>query len=197
MLVVKLGGSMSRDPLLRDWLELLTGLGGGRVVIVAGGGGFADQVRAHQACWGFNDLAAHNMAILAMMQSAFMLHSLVPGMTLASSAPDISAALHRCEVAVWTPTALLREQPDDMTHWDVTADSLAAWLSGHLVAERLVVVKSCAIEPGLDLATHARNGTLDDAFERFTRDAGYLIDIVHKSELDRMRALLLHRSPAM
>lgn len=192
MLVVKLGGSMSRDPALRDWLELLTEQGGGRVVIVAGGGGFADQVRAHQACWGFNDLAAHNMAILAMMQHAFMLHSLVPGMTLASSALDISAALHRCEVAVWTPSGMLRERADDMTHWDVTSDSLAAWLSGHLVAERLVVVKSCLIEPGLDLAAHTRNGTLDDAFERFTRDAGYLIDIVNKSELDRMRALLQH-----
>ena len=45
MWVVKIGGSLSHDPMLRKWLVELCEVGGGRVVIVPGGGDFADKVR--------------------------------------------------------------------------------------------------------------------------------------------------------
>ena len=73
MWVVKIGGSLSRDPLLKRWLSELCDFGGGRVLIVPGGGGFADQVREHQAVWEFDDVAAHNMAVLAMAQHALLM----------------------------------------------------------------------------------------------------------------------------
>ena len=76
MWIVKLGGSLERDALLPRWLELLAELGGGRVVIVPGGGGFADQARAAQAWWQLDDLPAHNMAVLGMAQSAAMMQGL-------------------------------------------------------------------------------------------------------------------------
>ena len=41
MWVVKIGGSLNNDPVLTQWLELLAQLGGGRVTLVCGGGGFA------------------------------------------------------------------------------------------------------------------------------------------------------------
>ena len=66
MWVVKIGGSVCADTLLPQWLDLLVKLGGGRVVVVCGGGSFADEVRRVQAHWAFDDLAAHNMAVLAM-----------------------------------------------------------------------------------------------------------------------------------
>ena len=49
MWVVKLGGSLTGDPLLPQWLALLAQLGGGRVTVVCGGGRFADEVRHAQA----------------------------------------------------------------------------------------------------------------------------------------------------
>ena len=70
MWVVKLGGSLNGDPLLAQWLELLVQLGGGRVTVVCGGGGFADEVRRAQSHWHFDDVPAHNMAVLAMAQTA-------------------------------------------------------------------------------------------------------------------------------
>jgi len=58
MWVVKIGGSMNHDPLLPQWLDLLSQLGGGRVTVVCGGGSFADEVRREQARWHVDDLAA-------------------------------------------------------------------------------------------------------------------------------------------
>jgi aspartokinase-like uncharacterized kinase len=188
--VVKLGGSLNRDPLLRKWLQLLAGAGAHRVVIVPGGGGFADQVREHQAQWHFDDLSAHNMAVLAMMQSAILLQSLVPGLRTAATVAEIDRVLQAGEVAVWSPVEWLRQQADDMTHWGATSDSLAAWLAGQLGAARLVLVKSCTVPPGVGVAQHVQNGLLDADFGRVTANAGYTIDLLGKMELARMQDLL-------
>ena len=51
--------------------QTLARLGGGRVTLVCGGGAFADVVRQAQGHWGFVDLSAHNMAVLAMLQAAW------------------------------------------------------------------------------------------------------------------------------
>ena len=91
MWVVKLGGSLNNDPLLPEWLELLAQLGGGRVTLVCGGGGFADEVRRSQDLWKFDDLAAHNMAVLAMAQSGKLDPAGLVGQTI--SLDDAPAAL--------------------------------------------------------------------------------------------------------
>ena len=83
MWVVKLGGSLARDAQLPAWLSMLAEAGAGRVAIVAGGADFANAVRQAQRHWEFNDLAAHNMAVLAMGQTALMLQALEPRLQLA------------------------------------------------------------------------------------------------------------------
>ena len=54
--------------------------------------------------------------------------------------------LHGGHTAVWLPFEWLRAQPDAHTNWDLTSDSIALDLARRLNAERLVVVKSCAID---------------------------------------------------
>ena len=90
MWIVKLGGSLSRDARLPRWLRMLAELGRGRVVVVPGGAAFADAVRAAQGHWGFDDLTAHNMAVLAMAQTAHMLHALEPRLALAWRALQVA-----------------------------------------------------------------------------------------------------------
>jgi aspartokinase-like uncharacterized kinase len=80
MWVVKIGGSLGQDPLLPQWLTLLTQLGAGRVALVAGGGGFADEARRLHNLWHFGDVAAHNMAVLAMAL-IFGAAAALPGVT--------------------------------------------------------------------------------------------------------------------
>src|SRR6476646_6107739 len=90
--VVKLGGSQARSSHLASWLDVLSRCGG-RAVIVAGGGPFADAVRTTQPAMGFDDRAAHHMALLAMEQYAVALASLQPRFTLAASVAAIRHAL--------------------------------------------------------------------------------------------------------
>ena len=190
MRVVKLGGSLNRDPLLRDWLQLLADAGGGRVVIVPGGGDFAEQVRELQSLWRFDDLTAHNMAILGMMQSAMLMQSLAANLEQATTAADIGRVLGEGKVALWSPAQWIRTQADAMTNWGATSDSLAAWLATTLGATGLVLVKSCDVRPGIDLAELTRQGALDTGFCRVAADASYSIDVLGKDELSRMRLLL-------
>lgn len=190
MWVVKLGGSLCGDPMLPQWLELLAQLGGGRVTLVGGGGSFADEVRRVQSHWQFNDLAAHNMAVLAMAQTAYQLNAMNPALQLASSRSDIRRVLHKGQTALWLPFELQREQADAQTNWDVTSDSLALDLARRLNAERLVMVKSCHIEPRATLAQLSEDGIVDKRFASLAEGAAFPIEILHKDELEAMRTLL-------
>jgi aspartokinase-like uncharacterized kinase len=189
MWVVKLGGSLARDPLLPRWLELLAELGGGRVIVVPGGGAFADQAREAQAWWQIDDLAAHNLAVLGMAQMASLMHALCPALALAQGETAQRAVLQRGQPALWLPLDLLRSRPDELTNWGVTADSLALWLAQRLHAERLVIVKSCRIDRRASLADLGETGVLDAAFAGRARGAAFAIDLLHKAELEPARAL--------
>ncbi|SAL04101.1 amino acid kinase family protein [Caballeronia ptereochthonis] len=192
MWVVKIGGSLSHDPALREWLTRLWEVGGGRVVIVPGGGDFADAVRQYQREWRFDDLAAHNMCLLAMAQYAILMQGVVPELVLASNENRIRRALRDGRVAVWVPTDLMRSTPDSMTNWDTTSDSLAAWLSTSLNAERLMIVKSCEVGVNAPLEALAADGILDRRFPAYVRDANYIVEIFGKRDAGVMRDRLLN-----
>ena len=191
MWVVKLGGSLYGDALLPDWLEMLAQLGGGRVVIVCGGGGFADEVRQRQAQWRFPDLAAHNMAVLAMAQGAFMLQGMQPALRLAGNEHDIRRGLRSGHTVVWAPYDLLRDEPDPSTNWDHTSDSIALALARRLNVERLVLVKCCEIAEEATLSELGAIGVLDSSFAPDADDAGFAIDIVQREQLALVREELL------
>ena len=142
MWIVKIGGSLNSNPVLPAWLDLLAQCGGGRVTVVCGGGGFADEVRRAQAHWRFDDLSAHNMAVLAMAQTAHLMHGLNPALQLTRSKADIRRVLQAGGTALWLPYELQRDQADANTNWEVTSDSIALDLARRLNAERLVLVKS-------------------------------------------------------
>ncbi|MDP1792037.1 MAG: aspartate kinase [Methylibium sp.] len=194
MWVVKLGGSLNQDASLPQWLDLLAELGGGRVIVVPGGGAFADQVRDAQSQWQFDDLAAHNMAVLGMAQTALMLQGLCPALQAAAGEQPLRRVLQGGQTALWLPLDLLRSRPDELTNWGVSSDSLALWLAQRLHAERLLVVKSCAIDARRSLTQLGETGVLDAEFAQRARQAAFPIDLLHKGELARARALLLDES---
>jgi 5-(aminomethyl)-3-furanmethanol phosphate kinase len=189
--VVKLGGSLNTDPLLPQWLDVLTQLGGGRVVLVCGGGTFADAVRTHQAHWRYHDLAAHNMALLAMAQTAHFLHALNPALQMANSDADAQRVLRLGKTALWTPLALLAEQADEGTNWGVTSDSIALALAQRLGAEQLVLIKACAIDPAASLVKLGKAGVVDARFASLAAQGAVPVRLMQHDEPQAMRALLL------
>ncbi|WP_407519954.1 uridylate kinase [Methylobacterium oryzisoli] len=148
--VVKLGGSLVADaPRLRDLLRALAGGAEGPAVIVPGGGGLAEAVRAAQGALGFGDTLAHRLALDAMGGMARILQALEPRLTVTT---DPAAILARGGVPVWDPARLAAGHPAIPETWDVTSDSLALWLAADLGAARCLLVKSADAGDLLDAA---------------------------------------------
>lgn len=141
--VVKLGGSLVGAPRLRELLARLAAHGE-PLVVVGGGGPLADAVRALQPRLGLRERAAHRMAILAMEQTAEALADLESGLIPCADADAIDGAHYAGCAALWLPArmALDADLPES---WDVTSDSLAAWLALQLGADRLTLVKAADV----------------------------------------------------
>jgi len=141
--VVKVGGALLAHPIQLDGVlaALADAATARRLLIVPGGGPFADAVRDVDRRFALTDDAAHWMAVLAMDQYAHLLASRLNVAALAWNPTDITAALERRRLPVLAPSRWLREA-DPLPHsWDVTSDSIAAWVAGAVGAARLVLVK--------------------------------------------------------
>jgi aspartokinase-like uncharacterized kinase len=161
--VVKLGGSLAESGRLAAILRILAGARA-PVVIVPGGGTFADAVRVAQADLGFGDAVAHRMAILAMHQSAHMLAGLEPRLEPVETMPAIRRALAAGRIPAWLPWELCARDTTIPADWSVTSDGLAARLAERLGGAPVVLVKSCAVASGAELHRLARAGTVDPTF---------------------------------
>jgi probable H4MPT-linked C1 transfer pathway protein len=142
-IVVKLGGGVLAHADHFD--AALAAIGGAarerRLLVVPGGGPFADAVREVDRRLGLSDDAAHWMAVLAMDQYAHLVAARLAGGLLVSETCEIAAAPRAGRVPVLAPSRWLREA-DPLPHaWDVTSDSIAAWVAGAVGARRLVVIK--------------------------------------------------------
>jgi dihydroneopterin aldolase len=168
---VKLGGSHANGPHIKDWLAAIAAHAGA-IAIVPGGGPFADAVRTAQPSIGYDDRAAHAMALMAMGQFGCALQSLNPALTPAASRSTIWRALKARKVPVWSPEPMARAAALPET-WDLTSDSLAAWLAGALGAGRLLLVKHGRFE-GVAIDAHdlVARGVVDPLFPRYLEESG-------------------------
>jgi 5-(aminomethyl)-3-furanmethanol phosphate kinase len=123
-LVVKLGGSLYPQagnlmPVLRSSVRPL--------LVVPGGGPFARAVR--QA--GLNDEAAHGEAIAAMDAYGRYCASFNMPVTETLAAP--------AQTVILLPSRVMREH-DPLPHsWDVTSDTIAAWVAATLHLDLLLL----------------------------------------------------------
>jgi aspartokinase-like uncharacterized kinase len=181
MWVVKLGGSLFSSDYLRNWLTVLAEAES--VIIVPGGGPFADQVREAQQQFQFDDSTAHTMALLAMEQFGRMLCGLQPGLVPVSDPSQIEAVLSRSETAVWMPTAMVMADPRINHSWDVTSDSLAAWLCGQLGGGKLLLVKSLSLDSEkLSLDELTEREVVDNQFGHYLKLSGIQAMVTAHSE---------------
>ena len=164
MWVVKLGGSLQDSAGLQPWLDAIQAHGGGRVVLVPGGGRFADAIRLAQRRFGFDDAEAHRRAIQAMEEYAAYLCDRAPLLVPVQSRNEMEQALAADRVPVWLPSAMTSIDSILPASWDATSDSLALWLAQKLVAEGLALVKSVAVDDVRSLDELAVDGVIDAFF---------------------------------
>ena len=142
MWVVKLGGSLLGSTELPRWLDMLVKISDGKVIIVPGGSVFADAVRNAQQHTGINDAVAHHLALLAMDQFGLLLTGINPNLVTASSELELAERGWQHRAIVWLPSKMVLADDTVAKNWQVTSDSLSAWLANKLGAEQLILVKS-------------------------------------------------------
>jgi len=141
--VLKVGGRLSRGEEGLQALGREIGRLGAQhsLVVVPGGGEFADTVRDHYRRYRLDETTAHRMALLAMDQYGCLLGDLVPGSVLVTdllNARHLAAGRH---TPILLPGSLVI-QADPLPHtWGVTSDSIAAWVAGLVNARRLILLK--------------------------------------------------------
>jgi 5-(aminomethyl)-3-furanmethanol phosphate kinase len=180
MIVIKLGGSLLQSGLFQQCLDKIEYCYQGRaVVIVPGGGVFSDQVRSVQQQWQFDDRTAHLMAILAMQQMALLIKGLKPGFKVADSIGEINKQINQDSAVIWLPDVIELDNAGIPSSWDITSDSLAAWLAKTLGADELILVKSVNIDIDFDVLKLVQQQIVDVAFHKFIQHTSFTINIVH------------------
>jgi aspartokinase-like uncharacterized kinase len=111
------------------------------LVVVPGGGPFADAVRAFERRVSLSADAGHWMALLAMDQYGHVLAERIEGAELCDDAAAVAETLRQGRIAVLAPFRWMRSA-DVLPHgWEATSDSVAAFVAGALDAARLILVK--------------------------------------------------------
>ncbi len=164
-LVIKFGGSSASCASVTPWINAIE-RAANPVVVVPGGGPFADTVRKYQPRMGYDDEAAHEMAILGMEQFGTALISLGTRMVKATSEAEIEAALAKNQVPVWMPLDAVLSDPAIDKDWTVTSDSLAAWLAARFGGIKLCLLKQIDVPENSTVDALVGAQIVDESFAR-------------------------------
>ncbi len=175
--VIKLGGSLEQSKQLIDCLGCIANNVKDHIIIVPGGGLFSEHVRQSQQQWQFNDVIAHEMAILAMQQMALLFHSLQPGFQCLNTVKDIQSQIKKNAPIIWSPKICELNKAGIQASWDITSDSLAAWLAMQLHANQLSLIKATRI-PNADMTQLIELGIVDKAFFSFIKNVPFKTQII-------------------
>jgi 5-(aminomethyl)-3-furanmethanol phosphate kinase len=138
--VIKVGGSLTEQPPKLNALcvELSQIAKKHAIVVVPGGGKFADGVRELDAKFGLPAKEAHELAILAMDQYGMFLSKLIPDCVACSALQEAKQLVKSGKVAVFLPSKLLKKHDPFVPSWDVTSDSIAAYIAIKLKAAKVI-----------------------------------------------------------
>ena len=140
--VVKVGGSLAETPeILRAMCKTLGQLGEEhRLLVVPGGGEFADLVRDMDRRYSLHPVTAHRMAILGMDQYGFLLSELIPNSRRAKNLSETKEISKSHKTAILLPSRLMLEDDTLEASWDVTSDSVAAHIADKVRAQKLILI---------------------------------------------------------
>lgn len=140
--VIKVGGSLSRGEGLVVLCRAIGDLGRHHdLLVVPGGGDFADAVRETYQKYGLGETAAHHMAVLAMDQYGYLLNHLIPESFLIDKLDLPLSEIHSGCVPILLPSVVIKQR-DPLPHsWQVTSDTIAAWVADRVGCNTLVMLK--------------------------------------------------------
>jgi aspartokinase-like uncharacterized kinase len=195
-LVVKIGGGLLRDEgldgLRRACAEVTEIAALRPVLVVPGGGPFADAVRAVDQLVGLADATAHALALRAMDQLGVLLRPLLPAAELFTDLTAPSA------LALLQAAPAFARRPEVPESWTVTSDSLAVLAAAAIGADEAVLLKSVdgvltrwpSDDPPLPALTADELGALQ------ARGGGQVVDAYLPEAVTRTGVAVVVRAPA-
>jgi len=139
--VLKVGGSLAEDPasLARLCQKVSEIAEAHRILIVPGGGEFADTVRKLDKTYNLSKVVAHKMAILAMDQYGLFLSDIAQNSYVSYDLKEIINSAGGM-LPIFLPSKLMFRK-DPLEHsWNVTSDTIAAYVANTVNAKKLVLV---------------------------------------------------------
>lgn len=139
--VLKVGGSLAEEPAsLVSLCRMLSVLAKAyRIAVVPGGGEFADTVRRNDKKYGLSNSVAHKMAILSMDQYGLLLSDFAPDSYASYDIDEIGNATKRM-LTIFLPSKHMFQKDPLENSWDVTSDTIAAYIASVLHAKKLILV---------------------------------------------------------
>lgn len=139
--VVKVGGSLAENPASLRVLcrELTKQSKKHRILIVPGGGRFADEVREIDRAFDVSSTVAHKMAILGMDQFGLLLTDITRDSRATYSLQMAKRLSDEGILPILLPSRLMFREDRLERSWDVTSDSIAAHVASKMHAEKLIL----------------------------------------------------------
>ena len=168
VIVLKLGGSLMRSKELVVWLEnIFSRTRDNIIIVVPGGGEFAENIREAQRQLNFINKIAHKMALLAMCQYGYFLTGINADIKILKNTKMPCLDKNIGGSFLWLPDDLLENISEITGNWDFSSDSISLWLATYLTADKLVIVKSKKIIYNqFRIKEHIVNKDVDKGFEK-------------------------------
>jgi 5-(aminomethyl)-3-furanmethanol phosphate kinase len=140
--LVKVGGSLAFEPqkLLGLCRKLSEFSKKHRLIVVPGGGEFADVVRSLDARFSLSPQTSHRMAILGMDQYGLLLTNITPDSFAVKTMGDVKKVLSFGKLPVVLPSTLIFDDDHLQNSWDVTSDTIAVSIAGRLKIGRVLLL---------------------------------------------------------
>jgi 5-(aminomethyl)-3-furanmethanol phosphate kinase len=198
--VLKIGGSLSRSFGLPGLCREISRLGKTHsLLVVPGGGKFADQVRDAYRQYHLSETAAHRMALLAMDQYGYVLNDLIQDSFPTWNPVAEGKAAEKGRTAILLPSEIIIRSDPLPNSWQVTSDTIAAWIAQASSCPRLVLLKDVdglmtagnelmADMPVEKLAVHS--GGVDEYLFQFLSSARLETWVINGNSPERLSQLL-------
>jgi 5-(aminomethyl)-3-furanmethanol phosphate kinase len=140
--LLKIGGSLALYPeKLRKLCTTLSKLSEKHsIVLVPGGGEFADTIRKVDTRFVLSSKITHRMAILGMDQYGLLLSDLTNNSLAVDSLEGVKKTLASGKMPILLPSKLLSQDEVLENSWEVTSDSIAIYIAHLLSACKVILV---------------------------------------------------------
>ncbi|VAX37609.1 5-(aminomethyl)-3-furanmethanol phosphate kinase [hydrothermal vent metagenome] len=148
IVIYKIGGSLLTLPdLAKRLLAQLSLSPHSHPLLIVGGGKVTDVVRAWDELYQLGDEVAHQLALQSLALNEALLLKIIPQAVHVMSLKEAKEVWQAGGIPLLKTRHFLEETEPTSTvplphNWDVTSDSIAAWVAIEWAAEKLVLVKS-------------------------------------------------------